>query len=340
MLESTHTVASRQSLYAFAIHPGGDHWTAEARGKVNINCLLRLLWFSLTLAGGISISSHAAQAEVLVLLSAPGAAYRDAGNALSAELAARRPGARVEIRQLSARPALSGYAAVAAIGSGASRFVLDASEPPPAVHALVPASSFLAVPAASRRGHTAVFIDQPAKRQIALIRGALPQWQRLALLHGKSSAELADRLADAARASGMEVSSSGISDRADLYSAIQIVLSEPAVLLALPDASVFNSYTAQNILLSAYRQNSPVVGFSPAYVRAGALMALYTSPAAIGRQAAALVASVLAGDALPRPQYPSIFRVSVNDRVARSLNIGLPSASALTELLRKQEPSE
>jgi hypothetical protein len=57
-------------------------------------------------------------------------------------------------------------------------------------------------------------------------------------------------------------------------------------LLAVPDPLVFNSQTAANILAAAYRRRIPLIGFSPAYTRAGALVSLYSTPDQIGFAAA------------------------------------------------------
>lgn len=282
-------------------------------------------------------AAPAGAAEVLLLLSARVGAYAEAGAAFEAELAHASPGTQVTLAEVADSPDLTRYRAVAAIGSAASQYLATLESGPPAVHALIPSASYRALPAALQRTGSAVFIDQPVERQIALLRAALPDWRRLALLYGDATRSLAIELTRAAQKRGMTVASSAVADRAELYSAVQSVLSEPAILLALPDPEVFNSYTVQNILLSAYREKSPVVGFSPAYVRAGALLALHSPAAGVGHQAAQMLAVALAGGALPAPQYPRSFEVSVNARVARSLNISVAGTETLHALLMAQE---
>jgi signal transduction histidine kinase len=98
-------------------------------------------------------------------------------------------------------------------------------------------------------------------------------------------------------------------------------LAEPGILLAVPDSTVYNNRTISNILLTAYHQRSPVVGFSPAYVKAGALLALYSTPAQVGQQAGEAARLGLATGSLPPPAAPRHFRISTNPYVARSLGI-------------------
>jgi ABC-type uncharacterized transport system substrate-binding protein len=79
-----------------------------------------------------------------------------------------------------------------------------------------------------------------------------------------------------------------------------------------------------------------VLGFSPAYVRAGALVSLHSTPAQVGIQAASLARSVLNGQSPAPSQYPADFTVEVNTHVARSLGLEL-DAAALTKQLRQLE---
>lgn len=123
----------------------------------------------------------------------------------------------------------------------------------------------------------------------------------------------------------------------DLFPALQRVTTDPAVLVATPDNEVFNSYSLQNVLLATYRQRSPVLGFSPAYVRAGAVLGLYVTPAQIGRQAAEMAKAVLAGAPLPQPQTPRYFEIGTNPQVAHSLGIDLEAPEVLRARLAKQE---
>ena len=108
------------------------------------------------------------------------------------------------------------------------------------------------------------------------------------------------------------------------------------MLLALADPQIYNSSSIQNILLASFRAQVPMLAFSPAYVRAGALLAVYSSPAQIGQQAGVIARGALQCRALGLPQYPQDFQVSVNEHVARSLGLSL-EPQALTERLRRLE---
>ena len=94
-----------------------------------------------------------------------------------------------------------------------------------------------------------------------------------------------------------------------MFAALKPVLDDAEVLLAVADPEVYNGTTVSNILLATYRAQLPVVAFSPAYVNAGALLALYSTPRQIGTQAAGLARQLqLGGPTVAASQYPVEFQ--------------------------------
>ena len=107
----------------------------------------------------------------------------------------------------------------------------------------------------------------------------------------------------------------------------------------MADPVVSNRRTVQNLLLTTYRQRVPVFAYSKAYVKAGALAAVYSTPEHIGKQAGELVADILRKGSwsLPKPQHPKYFSVEVNREVAKSLGIRVPGTEKLETRLRASE---
>lgn len=190
---------------------------------------------------------------------------------------------------------------------------------------------------------TAVVLDQPPARQMALLHYAFPTLSRIGILIGAESAQYQAGLEKAAADQGLQLNVYRVNGGEDaLYPVLQRVLDENDVLLAVPDAGIYNSASIQNILLAAYRQKIPLIGYSPAYVRAGAMLALYSTPTQIGMQTARIVHGLLvgnpAGSSGASVQSPADFSVGVNTNVARSLGFRL-SADALTiQLQGRQGP--
>ncbi len=279
--------------------------------------------------------AHAAD-SVLLVLSARGGPYAEAADALLTEL-----GGDVAVTQRLASdiasPVRVAPRAAVALGSEACR-ALSASTvaPPLRLCALVPASVVDRM-ADGGRPTSAIVLDQPAARQLALVRLAMPERQRLAMLFGPDSRTLEARFRGAAQTTGFRLQGITLGKPEELADALRQVLHEADVLLALPDSTVFNSQTIQNILLATFRDRVPFVAFSPAYVRAGALMAVYSTPEQIGRQAARTLRAVLSGRDVARLQAPQEFVVRVNGDVARALGIELENEQSLAARLRKLE---
>lgn len=287
-----------------------------------------------TLAAGTQMP---AAISPVVVLSDPAPAYDEAMRALRENLQRLVPGLQPTTLDWRDLTALGRNQAVVTIGSQAAGAVARSGFRGPVLHTLIPRSAFADLDIGARGQVSAIFIDQPADRQIALIRRALPRWRKIALLSGPNSSELTRQLAATALEQRLlpTIETAGSDD--GLYAALQKLLIEPAVLIATPDPSVFNSYTIQNILLTAYRQRSPVIGFSPAYVRAGAILAVYSTPRQIGTQAAEILSAQLSGSRLPPPESCRYFEVAANPHVARSLGIDLDDADRIRDSLADGE---
>lgn len=301
--------------------------------------LLACLWWTLCWVGAV----HAA--SVVIVTSERSAGYTDAAGALVSEL--ERGGMpRSDIALLSA----SEFAGVAVAGETAPRLfvtlgadalkqVLTRDVRVPVLAALIPRSSVERVRKESGSKATAVtalYLDQPFGRQLDLLRLALPAAKRIGVLWGTESVQQQSLLLPALSARGLNLVSGSVALNGSLFGGLKVVLDDADVLLAIADPQVFNSATISSILLTTYRARTPVLAFSPAYVKAGALLSLHTTPAQVGLQAAAMARTLLQGGALPPSQYPAEFSIGVNEHVARSLGLALEAAT-LTDSLRRME---
>ncbi len=307
--------------------------------------------FALLATAGLYLMTYgsswaAGSVTVWVALSDGGAAYVGAAQALRAELERTRPGTiDWRVAPLSEfDKSTPGPQWVVAVGTKAQRrmqeLFADSSAPPPVLAILVPRLAFdqAADQARLRAGLlSAVFLDQPAARQMELIRLALPEVRRVGVLVGGEWRMQTAGLEAAAKDRGMKFVKSQVGSDG-LFPALQALLPDIDVLLALPDSEVFNSQTAANILTAAYRHQVPLFGFSPAYVKAGALMALYSTPAQVGKRGGELLRQAMVSKSLPLPQWPRDFTVGVNKDVARSLGLALDEKNIGEQLRRRERP--
>jgi ABC-type uncharacterized transport system substrate-binding protein len=303
-----------------------------------LRSLVLTLWLGL-LAGACA---HAA-VKVVIVSSERTAAYQEAAQSLVSEL--ERSGLEhsevleVTVAEWAVAEPLAPRLFVA-LGTAAATVLANTQLQIPVLCTLLPRTSFEAVLANSGRKasarFSALYLDQPWSRQLDLIHLALPDARNIGVLWGSQSQSQAAALNLAARAQGMKLVEASVAGD-DLFPGLKRVLEDVDVLLAVPDPNVYNSGSIQNILLTSFRLRVPLVAFSPAYVHAGALLAVHVTPKQLGLQAGAIASGVLQGKALSAtPLYSQEFSIAVNVPVARSLGLSLNS-DALGAQLRRRE---
>lgn len=239
-------------------------------------------------------------------------------------------------------PVVPGDTLVIAVGVRAFLQASTLDSRIPVIGVLIPKISYEKIISTSNRpsrSFSAIYIDQPASRQIALIKALLPSATNIGVLLGPSSNPLEQDILRAARIQGLSVSSKQVDDSTDLIPQLKKTLETSNLLLAIADPLVYNKETAQTILLTSYRHQKPVIGFSQAYVKAGALAAIFTTPAQFSRQTAELVSKLRNRNELPPASYPQYLSVEINRQVARSLSIETIEETALAEKLMRIERS-
>ncbi len=294
----------------------------------------------------MTYGSMAAPVTGWIALSDAGGVYVETAEALRAEVERTHPG-RIDWRVAHSaqfRKTRPEPQWVVAVGSAALRdmqdLFADDPTPPLLLAVLIPRLAFerLADPSRLRAGQiSAVFLDQPPARQMELARLAIPSLRALGVLLGGESRAAAAALEKAARERGFELLARQVVGDG-LFPALQALLPEVDGLLAVPDPLVFNSQTATNILAATYRRRIPLIGFSPAYARAGALVSLYSSPDQIGVRGGEVLRQAFSSRILPPPQWPRDFVVRVNQDVARSLGLSIEEAQLAQQLRRAEKP--
>lgn len=290
---------------------------------------------------------------VAVLLSERDGYYSEYFEALSRSLGEASPSARpplvVELLPGRERPdeaVLAGINVIVAVGVQAMRAVAAWENTPPVLNVLVPRASYDKLLAETGRGRSrgqfsAIYLDQPLTRQLNLVQQVLPGKRRISVLLGPDSAFFLPRLRAAVARSGMEIFSEEVSREPQIIPALSRLLNAGDVLLALPDSIVFTRDTARSVLLTTYRHQKPLIGFSQGYVNAGALAAVFSTPAQIAQQSAELLRTLPPGrTVLPAPRYPAYFSVAVNRSVARALVLDIPTDASLQSNLSRMPEGE
>lgn len=227
-------------------------------------------------------------------------------------------------------------ALVITVGTEAAATVLGEHPAVPVFCIFLPEAAFQALAGRNHRPRvqvTGLVLDQPFARRLRLIRLAMSPATRVGAVLGPDSRRQEAALRQAAASAGLAVQTETITEERQLVSALHRLLDDSDILLAVPDAVVFNRHTAQSVLLTANGRGKPVSGFSRAYVRAGALLAVYSTAEQIGRQAGETLLRFLDSGRPPPTQAPRYFSVEVNKRVARSLGLDLADEQTLAAQL-------
>ncbi len=291
----------------------------------------------------LALAGASAQASlVAVVLSEDAAPYHEAANAIEAALKPQHAISKVLADRLAASGAVVSRASLlVTVGVKAAEQMAAQGGNTPVLAVLVTEDWYQAQGraklAAGGRSAGAVVLEQPLSRQLRLVRNALPRATRVGVVVGPRNADALGVLQAAAEAENLTVVGAVAESESALVATLGQVLKDADLLLAVPDAEVLNRNTVQSVLMTSYRYRDPVVGYSKALSRAGALVSLYSSPEQVGRQAGEIAARMLNGGKLPSMQWPRYFSVSVNAHVARSLGIDTLSEEYLLNVLGGQE---
>ncbi len=280
----------------------------------------------------------AARVQVLVVVEQE----RDAAQELIAALRAtleQRAGAGsaqlsvVDLTRVNATTLANGSAAraqlIVPVGTRATQHIASLEPAAPVLSVLTPRQSFDAIARERNRApgsepaFSAIYLEPRAAQQLELVRRLLPAAERVAVVLGPSTAHYGAELQAAAQARGLTLLMRTVTAEDNLVKVLDQLLPEADVMLAVVDPLVFNRRNAQGVLLTAYRYRVPLIGASPAYVKAGAIAAVHASAAQIGQQLGETIASLANGAlrTLPPPQHPKYVSVAVNEQVARSLAV-------------------
>lgn len=189
------------------------------------------------------------------------------------------------------------------------------------------------------RNHKVVLIDQPDYRFINLARIALPDIKSLGYLYGEVSAEHMQSLIVAAERQQIKLQPVALQNDRRLVTTLRGAVMANDAILVLPDPYLFNRRAIQTLLLASLRGRKPLIAYSESYVKAGALLALYSSPEQLGRQSAEMVNCYLNECPLySGPEHhPQYFSVKLNNAIARQLGLTVPSVEAIEARLEALE---
>jgi ABC-type uncharacterized transport system substrate-binding protein len=288
---------------------------------------LKCLAAALLCIFSVSTALAAEPKKVVLLLSEQHAAYQHFRQAFEQNLPAD---VRLEVHTLAQQPDIPRADILVTAGSKASQWAADQWHGA-LLATMLPSRSFKLMRSGKTLAHplSALFLDQPLPRQVALIRAVLPSLKRVGVLYTVGGDFAALPLQRELAKQGALLVTRAVQSDESLAGKLEEILAQSDILLAVPDSGIYNSSTIRNILLGSYRRGIPVVGLSAAYVNAGALCAVYSTPEQQAAQSAGMVSEFLQRGTLPSPRFPQLYQIALNAEVARSMRLNIRSAEAL-----------
>lgn len=281
-------------------------------------------------------SARAGTLHVSLVLSDGSAPYRQFAASFNKALAA----SKADVAVAESQSIGSGHAdLIVAVGMKVTELAV-AQNGTPVLAVMVPEPGYqeLLVQAHHQkpaRAISAIYLNQPWDRQLDLLQAAFPERRRIGLLHSPDTRIDIEGLRRQIAERGGSLVALPVSSAEKLFASLERVFAGSDLLLAIPDYEIYNSSNIRNILLTTYRKGVPLVGLNQSYVNAGALCAVFSTTEQMAEQAGGTVISFARNGRLPDPQFPAEFTVAVNQQVARSMGIELPTAEAIQSQMGK-----
>ena len=210
------------------------------------------------------------------------------------------------------------------LGSAAASRV--AAWPGPVLHTMIAHDQFQSLyQDGTRYPRSAVFIDQPLERYVALIHSAMPERTEVLLLSSENTQSLIAPLTDLLRSHRKALRAVRYTQSDSVDKVLAANTGPNSVLLVLPDISVLNSDSAKTIITSSYQRGIPLVSYSEHLVRAGGLMAVYASTTDQLVDVRSAIQTWQETASLPAAAYTRNYSVAINYQLARALQLRLPA---------------
>jgi len=208
------------------------------------------------------------------------------------------------------------------LGTTATRTVREKIESVPSVFGMV------IDPVANKFSPTGVPMDLKVSVQLDFIRKNFPQLARVGVLYspGRNKDAVAELKALQGRGEAIVLVEVTSIDKLD--DAVNGLAGKADCLLMLTDPVIYTAQTAPQLILQTLQRGLPIIAVSPAYVKAGALMGLYTSPEENGCAAGSVTDRVLGGEKAGSIPFAWMdkYSVAVNMVVAERLKIKVPAS--------------
>ncbi len=291
-----------------------------------------LLWICFIASGSV----HAASIEIV--LSSDSDEYHQVASRIHEALRDSRHHAESVATRLaqsldadSNNAVLKDSRLVVAVGVRALKKILDGPMEFPVYAVLVPYASYSKLldgieakgRASIKQNVSALYLDQPLHRQLALANALGDRFRVVGILLAETSDFDVASLVAEAKQLGMALRDIRVASSREIVPALKRTKRKIDILLTMFDPSFIDTQTIKQILYFSYHRRLPVLGYSHAMVKAGALAAIFSTPKQIGQHAAEEIIDALDSDPvrLSPPGFPKYYQAICNAAVADYFNL-------------------
>lgn len=222
------------------------------------------------------------------------------------------------------------YSLILTFGSTATGLIRGQVKNVPVVFCMVlnpVASGFVQSLQSSENNLTGASLDIPVRLQFEALKAVLPSIRKVGVLYNpRETGEVVEPAVKIAREMGLELVTAAVSAVERLPETLDTLAKRKIdALWSVADSTVFSSDRSVELLLRwSLEQKVPFMGLSPAFVKAGALLALSVDYKDVGMQCGEQAVQVLAG------QRPAAVSITVPRKVTLYLNLNAAKAIGVT----------
>lgn len=178
------------------------------------------------------------------------------------------------------------------------------------------ASGFIRSMTTSGNNLAGASLDIPPQVQFEAIRSLVPNAKKIGVIYNPRETETVIQQArKAAKEMGLELLAVPIASGDKVPDALRTMDKNVDALWAVADSTTFTPASAEFIFLHTLRNKLPFMGLSPAFVKAGALLALAIDYQEVGAQCGGLATKILSGE------NPSSLPITTPQRVVLHINM-------------------
>ncbi len=173
-----------------------------------------------------------------------------------------------------------------------------------------------------------ISLDVPIEAQLTMYKSLLPTLQVLGVIYDpEKTGALVKEAGEVAGKFGLRFLATPVASQTEVPAALRSLLGKVDALWLLPDDTVVTPESLTFFLLTAFKQNLPVLTISDAFVEAGALASLSADYTDVGRQACQLSREIESGRLRPTQASvvpPTKVNITINLQTAGQLGLVLP----------------